>query len=380
MPRVVIPQLEEVRNVNVHTYESIKALLRAVNNLGDLLNVDPRGARVSGEGSSGEPAPPLALSVTGENGVYDIRFTPNPANQGVVLYFLEAADDATFQGEIDRFFIGSQPRTKLPFPGATKHFRGYIAYLTGEESTRVLNPDNPVSSGALDFVDMPNIRKFTYKVPQLTGASFHILGETDTTASTGTGVTSATEGPDNNDPICVRIRSGTSLNSYMAKASGVAHRSGRNLRQQSYFRLNETTNIFNLRLWACVLTDVAFTTMPLNDSPAGNYIGFRFSSSGSTAGNWKAVINGVAIDTGIDVLAARTFEVQMRDDLTPRQAIFKINGQVVVIAKDSLLTPFPALGANLNQFASISNKIANRPTAADARIGYILIQDNCRKL
>ena len=132
----------------------------------------------------------------------------------------------------------------------------------------------------------------------------------------------------------------TNVSGNVAGARGISnYLVGKNVHFQAYARAVDQS-MGSQRIWV-VETDQTVANMGASDSPTGNYIGFRYSTSAPDS-NWKCVmdnnsVTNTVVDSGIAADAnGHRFEVLMNDTGSAGSATFRIDGKAVCAVVSAL--------------------------------------------
>lgn len=221
-------------------------------------------------------------------------------------------------------------------------------------STKVtnLNADQVDGIDSAALLPRPNSRRWSYTIANGTG-SFNVIGDTATaTGSCGAPVTAT-----NTDPPMTDCSQSTATINTTAGISGSSGmwRTGRNLSLQWTGRLRETASV---RAWVG-LSDQTLSTMVSSDNPAGNYAGFRYSTSAGDT-NVKCVTKdgttqNVQATTLADLSTTRNYEIT--EESAGGRWHFFVDGTEV--CGGGLTSNLPLANTNLRYMAGQQNLISS---------------------
>lgn len=242
--------------------------------------------------------------------------------------------------------------------GANQHARTDDSVDTNEVN-RLNGVTNNIQTELDKRLPSQRYRRWAFSGPNTALNGFTgIFGEAATTSSPG-GAASGVS-PDASDGQLINILTAATTGSQASLAGNTLWRVGRNIHFAARVKLQET----NVTIVWIAITDQAASAMNVND-PAGNYAGFRYSSTANDA-TWKcATKDNTTQGTTDSTIAANTtsrlFEVITDDG---GNVTFKIDGAQVAQRSANL----PTSGTNLR---FVIAEATQENVSKNLRIGWV---------
>lgn len=177
----------------------------------------------------------------------------------------------------------------------------------------------------------PNARRFAYQIPNGSNTTWGQMGDLINGSGTASAVAATTT-----EPAMMQYITTTTDASNAGTVGNANYVTGRNVRYQSYMRLNATDTV---RAWISISTN-PFASQAA-DSPPGDFAGFRYSTSAGDT-TWKcATRNNTSttfVDSGVAASTAGSdFEIAFND--TDGTVSFFIDGASVCSSPVSATLP-----------------------------------------
>jgi hypothetical protein len=152
---LAIPEIEALRNgVNDSALvaDALHKIRLYVNSLSTQTGINAQPSPSTVAPSLPTPLPPSGLTVTSSaKGVFTATITPNAANSGVVLYFLESSTAQDFSANVTSYPLGSALVASINLGNVTLYWRAKAKYQSSDYSPVVTfgSPATAVTGGLI---------------------------------------------------------------------------------------------------------------------------------------------------------------------------------------------------------------------------------------